>query len=173
LGTIRANPADYVQRYGATLKTAREMPEFVNEIKPPTGIVLAADYTYNRVHELEGEIEALRLVDLDKEGLSEYREQLERLSIRYSASASASTSFISGSYTSNFNTVVNEIFSSIDRDRNGYISVQEAQSLLLRLNSRLGRSYGENEAREFFRRLDRNGDGQISVQEFRIAFERL
>jgi hypothetical protein len=173
LGTIRANPADYVQRYGATLKTAREMPEFVTEIKPPSGIVLAADYTYNKVHELEGELEALRLVDLDREGLGEYREQLERLSIRYSGSASASTTLISSSYGSNFNSVVNEIFASIDRDRNGYVSVQEAQSLLLRLNSRLGRSYGENEARDFFRRLDRNGDGQISIQEFRAAFERL
>jgi hypothetical protein len=33
LGVIRANPAEYVQRYGATLKTARELPSFVLEIK--------------------------------------------------------------------------------------------------------------------------------------------
>ena len=169
------------------MKSAREFPEFVNEIKTPAGIILAADYTYNKVHELEGELEAFRFVDLDREGLGEYREQLERLSIRY-AGASASASFggasggaggFSSSYSvtssggSSFSALINEIFASVDRDGSGVISLQEAESLLLRLNSRLGRNYGENEAREFFRRLDRNGDGQISLQEFRSAFERL
>jgi hypothetical protein len=185
LGTIRANPAEYVSRYGATLKTAREFPEFVNEIKTPAGIVLAADYTYNKVHELEGELEAFRFVDLDREGLSEYREQLERLSIRYAGSgvsvsgggagsfSSQSYSVTSGGSASSFSALVNEIFASVDRDGSGSITLQEAESLLLRLNSRLGRNYGENEAREFFRRLDRNGDGLISIQEFRSAFERL
>ena len=41
----------------------------MNEIKPPTGVVLAADNkNRNGFYELEGEIEALKLVDLDKEG---------------------------------------------------------------------------------------------------------
>ena len=35
LGIIRANPSDYVSRYGPSLKTANDMPDFVNEIKPP------------------------------------------------------------------------------------------------------------------------------------------
>ncbi len=64
LGVIRANPAEYVARYGATLKTARELPSFVLEIKPPAGVVLAADYQYNPVYELEGDVGALKLVDL-------------------------------------------------------------------------------------------------------------
>ncbi len=149
---------------------------------------MAADYTYNKVHELEGELEAFRFVDLDREGLSEYREQLERLSIRYAgSSASASASFTGaggfsstaysvtsgGGSSSSFSALINEIFASVDRDGSGSITLQEAESLLLRLNSRLGRNYGETEAREFFRRLDRNGDGQISLQEFRSAFERI
>jgi hypothetical protein len=156
LGTIRANPSEYVQRYGSSLKTAREFPDFVSEIKPPSGIVLAADYRYNPVHELEGDLEGLRLVDLDREGLSEYRDQLERLSIRYSASQSAtsSTTYFGSNLASQYSSMINEIFDTIDRDRNGFVSVAEAQSLLLRLNSRLGRSYGENEARDLFRRFE-------------------
>jgi hypothetical protein len=39
------------------------------EIKPPQGVVLAADYQYNGVYELEGDVQALKLVDLDKEGI--------------------------------------------------------------------------------------------------------
>lgn len=78
---IRANPAEYVARYGTTLKTARELPPFVLEIKPPAGVVLAADYQYNSVYELEGDVQALRLVDLDREGLSEYRQLVHRLAL--------------------------------------------------------------------------------------------
>lgn len=83
MGVIRANPVEYVQRYGSTLKTSRDLPDFVLDIKTPEGIVLAADYKYNTVHELEGEVAALKLVDLDREGLSEYRSYLQRLGISY------------------------------------------------------------------------------------------
>ena len=81
MGIIRANPVEYVQRYGATLKQANELPDFVLDIQPPAGVVLAADYKYNQVHELEGDMHALKLVDLDKEGLGQYREQLVRMGI--------------------------------------------------------------------------------------------
>jgi hypothetical protein len=80
LGIIKANPAEYVQRYGSTLKQAHELPNFVLEIKPPHGIVLAADEQMKEP-ELEGEVGALRLIDLDKEGLSQYRAQLEKLEL--------------------------------------------------------------------------------------------
>lgn len=59
------------------------MPDFVLDIKPPAGVVLAADYQYNQVHELEGDLHAMRLIDLEREGLSEYRTQLQRLGINY------------------------------------------------------------------------------------------
>lgn len=43
LGIVRANPVEYVQRYGSTLKRSIELPSFVKEIKPPDGVILAAD----------------------------------------------------------------------------------------------------------------------------------
>jgi hypothetical protein len=73
LGVIRANPAEYVQRYGSCLKTARELPSFVLDIKPASGLVLAADHVPNLVHELVGDLHALSLIDLDREGLGEYK----------------------------------------------------------------------------------------------------
>ena len=46
------------------------------EIKTPEGIVLAAEYHSQSVHELEGDLAAFKLVDLDAEGLADYRAQL-------------------------------------------------------------------------------------------------
>ena len=79
LGVIRANPDDYVAKFGASLRQAKDLPQFVLDIKTPADVgVLAADCQRERVHVLEGAVEALRLVDLDREGLSEYKKQLKR-----------------------------------------------------------------------------------------------
>jgi len=279
LGVIRANPVEYVQRYGTSLKTSRELPDFVLDIKTPEGIVLAADYKYNTVHELEGEVAALKLVDLDREGLSEYRSYLQRLGISYvgaqnvlqaasqlntsnvnisstqqtyqetttvvsstsnGGGATASgyeayggstatnnghsqyqqyttsgshqqpqqqqdynyTTNVSGSYENsaqaygygappvnphntassqqrsgseraiNAREVIADLFASIDRDRSGRMTYDEAERLLLRLNSKLNRSFGEHDVRAFFQTIDLNRDGSIDLKEFRAAFER-
>jgi hypothetical protein len=42
-------------------------------------LVLASETQSNEVHELEGEVAALKLVDLDREGLAEYKSQLKKL----------------------------------------------------------------------------------------------
>ena len=100
LGIIRANPSDYVSRYGPSLKTATDMPDFVNEIKPPKGLVLAAEQPSesNSVHELYGDVHALKMIDLEREGLSQYRDQVQNWNNKpwtNSATASAITTVIS------------------------------------------------------------------------------
>ena len=42
--------------------------------------------------------------------------------------------------------------------------------MLLRLNSSLGRTYGEKELTVFFQALDSNRDGQLSLDELKKAF---
>ena len=73
LGVIHANPEEYIMKYGETLKKTEELPDFVHEIQPPS--------KYNGMEleqSLYGDVEAMRLIDLDKEGLSEYRDCLEK-----------------------------------------------------------------------------------------------
>lgn len=209
LGVIRANPAEYVQRYGSSLKSANELPDYVASIKTPEGLVLAANYRYNNIYELEGDLQALRLVDLDREGLAEYRSYLSNLGISYDArfassgnldaiggggfsGATISTSgaiggasgfggAIGGGAGSSFATIstgggnaeLDAIFASVDSSGDGYVSIDEARALFLRLNSRLGRNYGEDDIKNFFARLDINKDGRLSIQEFKAAFFRL
>lgn len=72
----------------------------------------------------------------DREGLSEYRPYLQRLSFNENPN---SITYVSTGAASN---IISEIFGSIDRDNNGRLSVEEAERIFLRLNSRLGRRYG-------------------------------
>jgi len=202
LGVIKANPAEYVQRYGSSLKVANELPQFVLDIQTPQDLVLAADYRYNPVFELEGQLEAFQYIDLDREGLSEYRAQLERRGIRLNSSGFAASTVISAATTqasvnssssSGFatSTVINvaassasssaagssipveQIFRLIDKDNSGYITVEEAGRILLRVNSRLGRSYGEDNIADLFKILDKNGDGKLNLAEFSAIFNTL
>ena len=82
IGVIKANPIEYVRTFGNTLRHASEMPQYVIDIQAPDGMVLAAEYEFNPIYQLEGNVEALNLVDLVKEGLEMYRPQLEKLNAR-------------------------------------------------------------------------------------------
>ena len=150
LGVIRANPAEYVAQYGASLKLSSALPQFVSEFQTPEGLVLAANAKNSSFYELYGDVSALKLVDLAANGLSEYASMVNGHSDNASASLEAA-------------------FRAVDSNNNGYISLSEAQSMLLRFNSSLGRTYGERELKIFFQALDTNRDGQLSLAELRKA----
>ena len=72
LGVVRANPTEYVEKYGPSLMKFNDFPDFIKDIRPPQGLVLAADYV-QKSPSLEGDLQALSWIDLDREGLSEYK----------------------------------------------------------------------------------------------------
>lgn len=82
LGVIRADPLKYEKLYGDSLLKTSELPQYVKDIKTPDGLVLAADHKHPSAHELEGDLDALNLVDLDTEGLSQYKSQISKLNER-------------------------------------------------------------------------------------------
>jgi hypothetical protein len=74
LGVVKANPTDYVRQFGPLLKSSENLPTFVTDIETPSELgSLASNYQGDSLIELEGELEALRLVDLDEHDLSQYR----------------------------------------------------------------------------------------------------
>jgi hypothetical protein len=91
LGVITADPAEYVAQYGPTLKHAADLPEFVLNIKVPEGLTLAADVSNVNVPELEGDVHALKLVDLEKEGLGEYSDLVRNIPSRVSGVSRSSS----------------------------------------------------------------------------------
>ncbi|RNA15094.1 hypothetical protein BpHYR1_031875 [Brachionus plicatilis] len=73
LGVVKVNPDDYTSKYGASLKKVEELPDFVRSIRPPQGLALAAESKECNKVILEGDVDALSLIDLDREGLSELK----------------------------------------------------------------------------------------------------
>jgi len=208
LGIVKANPADYVARYGSSLRQSNNLPEFVIDIKTPDGLVLAADYKYVS-NVLEGDLHALKLINLEREGLGEYKHYLSPELIKTSFSSAEqqqqqrhsesphsnsntfSHSAVSGTTSASsttsasalasmndtlaatnnaLNELITQIFHTIDRNESGRIDIEEAEKTLLRLNSRLGRGYGEDDVKAFFGALDANNDGKLSLSEFKRAF---
>ena len=55
------------------LYSTSQLPKWVLDIPTPEGIVLAADVNTNKTLELEGDVSALKYVDLKKEGLDMYK----------------------------------------------------------------------------------------------------
>jgi len=84
LGVIRANPAEYVQRYGSELKTHQSLPQFVKDIRTPSEVGQLAWESRNSggAYELEGDLSGFEFVNLEREGLGEYRQQLVSKGIR-------------------------------------------------------------------------------------------
>lgn len=188
LGVIRANPTDYIQKYGTTMKSSEALPQFVLDIATPSDIgVLAADYDYRSDLELDGEIEALQYVNLDAEGLTEYRSQLLQRGIRDlgASSASLSASIQESTHPSADSTqprrsksaqieeAALQIFTIIDADNSGSISLEEAESIVLKLNSQLNRGYGEDEVRSFFMAVSGGTNASISKEQFLNVFAKL
>jgi hypothetical protein len=170
LGVIKANPAEYVQRYGAELKVHTALPQFVLDIKTPSEVgQLAAEYRSSGLYELEGALEGFTFVNLDNEGLSEYREQLLGKGIRDLGAGSASAS---SSSSSGVAAAAGQVFDMVDSDKSGEITIDEAMSIVLRLNSQLKRSYGETEVKAFFTALS-GGSDNITKATFVQGFEQL
>jgi hypothetical protein len=76
-GVECANPAEYNARNN--VKQSSELPDFARQFKAPEGGIWANDKTYG-VPELIGDVHALKLINLEAEGLGEYRAQVESFS---------------------------------------------------------------------------------------------
>lgn len=86
LGIVDVNPDEYTQKYGAQLTDSSNLPKYILDIKTPDNLRLAADVIAANggdalIPELEGDVEALKYVDLEREDLGIYRHYLKQLGI--------------------------------------------------------------------------------------------
>ena len=194
MGVVKADPQEYYNKYKSILTHSSKLPDFVKEMKPPEGILLAADYS-PITYELEGDIDALRLVDLDREGLSEYRSLLKKnhkssksskssklhdksdKSDKSDSSKSSSSKSKSSTKTSNLTsstqTVIESIFNVVDIEKDGEITMSEANDIFERLNQRIGRVYKPDELRKYLKtnKKETRKNDKINLNDFKEAFQ--
>lgn len=79
----RMNTEEYRHKYGHQLKKASEFPSEIRHLRAPTSDVgtLWADSKHGPTVKLVGDLHALALVDLEREGLGQYRDQLVRAGV--------------------------------------------------------------------------------------------
>ena len=76
LGVQEADPRSYASQFGNSLVDASRLPREAAQFAVPAGQVLAVDSNPNDIPILRGAIQALRNVDLNCHGLSEYANQV-------------------------------------------------------------------------------------------------
>jgi hypothetical protein len=148
------------------------MPDFVKEIKTPNGLTLASESISEDLSELEGDIYALSLIDLDKEGLSNYK----KISNKYESMNRAKTAFEFiyplSEYNSEYQTLTKiDLIKKTIKDMNSekdYLTNEEARLTLLRISEKMGRSFNEQDE-EFLLNLDKNRSGVITYEDFNQA----
>lgn len=168
LGIVDADPEEYVRMYKDELRNPDELPEFVKSVKTPHNLKLAAEIP-KRTYELEGDLEAFKHVNLEKVGMTEYREFFSSVGIATKPTQSGCelTKVIDPKLIEQ----VESLFKTLDTNNDGFIEVHDAERLLLKLNSAYGRNYGETESKAFFSYLAANKNQKLlDLEGFKKAF---
>ena len=155
LGSHLADPDEYVRRFGSELLRHEEFREAASRIGAPEAVTSSDSHRELGLPELEGEVQALRLVDLERNGLSEYRSYLNNLGVSYDSADFSSSASPFGLVTST--------------EATNLISVNEAQSIANNVNASTERPVSDAELRAYFDSLDTNGDGVITYDELKQA----
>ncbi len=134
LGIVKANPDEYSKRY-SKLVDPQDLPDFVRDVKTPKQIKLASDQTFSsEFYELEGDIDALDLIDLEKEGLGEY--------VNYGKKSKKDNDSIDKNLDNAINLAIKKIFKVINPNNDNHIDHKKAKKILKRVNKRIGKVDG-------------------------------
>ena len=182
LGVVRADPEKYSNLYCASLTPSDRLPDFVRDMAPPPGLTLAADQPpANNTPELYGDLEALNLIDLDREGLSMYKSILRRKGVgSHRSPPPLELNYDDGGRRNRPRLDLSHIprselcfLSHFFRNEACQITVDEVKRTFRELNNVFGKSYNEQDAFEFFKTLDENSDGLVDFEDFKRVFSSL
>jgi len=76
LGVHQADPQEYLSKYGSSLVRADALPELALKYSNQQGVQLAANSRAESAIVLEGDVQALKLIDLEANGLGHLRGRL-------------------------------------------------------------------------------------------------
>lgn len=149
LGVEETNPKEYRKKYANQLHSTDKLPEFVRKLEHPQGIVLASDKPEPSI-KIDGDIDALDLIDLEKFGLADLKNYLKGRKKEQD-------------FVDLFQQLLKEIFNSFDSRRDGYISKINAQSVFIHLIDHFDFKFDINH--EFFKFFE-NLPSKICLSDF-------
>jgi hypothetical protein len=155
LGVVRVNPKEYIEKYGSALQSINEMPDVVKEIEAQNKLILAADASES-IYELVGDIQALALIDLEKEGLSEYKSLVKQGSLTRNSTTDSSSSRIR----------IKRLVRPFDDSDKKCITTIEAKDIFYALNNKLERQVDDPKTIGFLKYLE-NFDSKIELNDFK------
>ncbi|CAF0786892.1 unnamed protein product [Brachionus calyciflorus] len=163
VGVFRTDPKKYIREYGREAKSYDRLPKIAKSIPAPEGLKLAADQPQAPCPKVEGDIECLRLLDLEKIGLGDCRQFL-------SQSGHLTLSSVSSSKADSYTILIEDLFRSIDLNNSGLVYVGDVEKVLCGLNDNYGKKLSKKELRKYLVTLDSDKDKHLSFKEFRTAF---
>jgi len=92
LGVVEANPQEYISKYGSSLVRADALPEIAVKVSQQPGVQLAANTRVEQQVVLEGDVQALKLIDLEANGLGHLRSRIGASAAQSSSAADYSAS---------------------------------------------------------------------------------
>jgi hypothetical protein len=139
LGVVKADPEEYSKKY-KQLVDAKDLPEFVKEVKP-NQMELAGDRNSgSHIYELEGDLQALDLIDLEKEGLEEYIEFKKKLNnIREEIDMEKGEDV---DIEKAVNLAIAKVFKVINPKNDSQIDHKKAKKIFNKVNKRVGKVEG-------------------------------
>lgn len=166
LGVVRANPNEYMNRYGDSLISKTKIPNVLNGIKLPN---MEQDED-SEEEELIGDVDALAMVDLEREGLGHYRNVLAKrgllkINVFHPSNKTARSNELE------LQNLAERVFRNIAKlEDSNRISYTAAEQILTQLGFNRGPRMKNIDLNAYFTSLDKNKRGSLGLDEFKQAF---
>lgn len=158
VGVFEVDPKKYLQKYGHEALAYKKLPKIAKNIPAPDGLTLAGDNPQKPCPPIEGDIECLRLLDLEKVGLAD---------CKYCPSESQQFNKSSNSSNSSDLVLIQDLFRSIDYENSGFVYIEDVEKVLCGI---IGEKKGKKNLKKYLRSLDSDKDKHLSFHEFKTAF---
>lgn len=174
LGVISADPKDYASRFQDKLISRSNIAHFVDEIKLPDEKLLNQNQE-DDCEELMGDVEALAMIDLEREGLGQYRKYLAKKGLLKDCETTEKQSKNNHPHVW-FNeeqliSLAEDVFLNLTKKNpNGRITYMEAVKIFRRIDFNLDRRVENSDLNMFFTILDKEKRGSLGINEFKQAF---
>ena len=157
LGTVQADPAAYVQLHANSLLSASQMESVLREHNISTPLRQQAG-----LPQLVGDLNALKMVDLDRWGLSEYKSYLGMSS---SYQISSHQMIASSVEASSPQAIYEEVWKLAVVDQQGRIACEEGRRLINLILQKLGKVTDSSCIDQFIRDVCVNGS--VDFEQFK------